>query len=80
MQKKGLIIFDMDGVIVDSVLLTYRYTKKSLPFLTFPMYQKIFDTNGIFVFDASSLPSNIGESPVGTIATMARINAGRLVG
>ncbi len=43
MKKKGLIIFDMDGVIVDSVMLTYQYTKKSLPFMSFPLYQKIFD-------------------------------------
>lgn len=41
---------------------------------------KMFNTEGIFVFDASSLPSNIGESPVGTITTMAAINARRLVG
>lgn len=45
MKKKGLIIFDMDGVVVDSVMLTYMYTKRTLPFMSWKMYQYIFDSS-----------------------------------
>jgi beta-phosphoglucomutase-like phosphatase (HAD superfamily) len=48
MNKKGVIIFDFDGVIVDSVFLMYKYTKKTMPFLNWQTYQRIFD-NPIFI-------------------------------
>ena len=49
MEKKGLLIFDFDGVIVDSVALMYQNTKKSLPFLSWGLYQQLFD-NKLFLY------------------------------
>ena len=37
-MKSKAVIFDFDGVIVDSVYVTYKLSKKALPFLTYPMF------------------------------------------
>lgn len=48
MDKKGLIIFDFDGVIVDSTRTMFKYTKRSIPFMSWKLYQEIFDARSFF--------------------------------
>lgn len=39
-MKKKTVIFDLDGVIIDSLRISHEYTKKVVPFYSFEMYKK----------------------------------------